>query len=128
MTRVLFAIFLVAHGAVHAPIWLAPHGEAAPFDPGHSWLLGRLGLGAATARSIGIALATLDFVSFAGAGIALVARQEWWRALAVSAAAVSLVLLIAYYHAWLTFGVAINAGIVLALTWADWPTPEAVGV
>jgi hypothetical protein len=126
MTRVLLAIFLVAHGAVHAPIWLAPYSESAPFDPGHSWLLQGLGLGAATARSIGIALAMLAFVSFAGAGIALFARQEWWRSLAVIAAAASLVLLVMYYHAWLTLGVAINVGILLALTWADWPALEAL--
>jgi hypothetical protein len=127
MTRILLAIFLVAHGAVHAPIWLAPYGEGAPFDPGHSWLLQGFGLGAATARAIGMALAMLAFVGFAGAGIALFARQEWWRTLAVIAAALSLVLLVAFYHTWLTLGVAINAGIVLALTWASWPAPETVG-
>jgi hypothetical protein len=127
MTRILFAIFLVAHGAVHAPIWLAPYGEGAPFDPGHSWLLQGLGLNGTSARALGIALAMIAFVGFAGAGIGLFARQEWWRALAVGAAAVSLVLLVGYYHAWLTLGVAINAGIVLALTWANWPAAEAVG-
>jgi hypothetical protein len=127
MTRVLFAIFLVAHGAVHAPIWLAPSSEAAPFDPGHSWLLNALGLDTSATRAIGIALSLLAFAGFAGAGIGLFARQEWWRALAMSAAAVSLVLLVAYYHVWLTLGVAINAAIVLALTWADWPAAEAVG-
>lgn len=126
MPRVLFAIFLVAHGVVHTRIWLAPYSEAAAFDPGHSWLLKSLGLGVSTARAIGIALSLLAFVGSARADIGFFARQEWWRALVVSAAAVSLVLLVAYYHAWLTFGVAINAAIVLALTWADWPASEVV--
>ena len=127
MTRVLFALSLGAHGAVHAPIWLAPYGDAAPFDPGHSWLLEGVGLGAGTARMIGSTLALLAFFGFAGAGIGLFARQEWWRALALGAAAVSLILVVAYYHAWLTLGVAINAAIAPAVNWANWPATETVG-
>ena len=37
---VLAGLFLVAHGLVHLAVWPAPPKEDAPFDPGHSWLLG----------------------------------------------------------------------------------------
>jgi len=41
MWRFLFVGFLIAHGLVHLAIWLMPKPEQkAPFDPGHSWLLG----------------------------------------------------------------------------------------
>jgi hypothetical protein len=42
MWRLLFIGFLIAHGLVHLAIWLMPKppDQKAPFDPGHSWLLG----------------------------------------------------------------------------------------
>jgi hypothetical protein len=36
---VLGGLFLIAHGLVHLAVWL-PEPKDAPFDPGHSWLLG----------------------------------------------------------------------------------------
>jgi hypothetical protein len=42
MWRVLFIVFLIAHGAIHLAIWAtpAPDDATAPFDASHSWLLG----------------------------------------------------------------------------------------
>jgi hypothetical protein len=42
MWRLLFIVFLIAHGGVHTAIWATPKpkGQKVPFDPSHSWLLG----------------------------------------------------------------------------------------
>ena len=127
MWRMLIVLFLLAHGAIHAAVWATPRTGAAPFDPSHSWLLGSLGLGDAAARPLSIALALVGMLGFMGAGIGLYAQQEWWRALAVSAAAISLVLIALYFNAWLSGAALLNAGIVLALAWAHWPSAETIG-
>ena len=42
MWRFLFIAFLLAHAGIHAAIWATPTAKdpKAPFDAGHSWLLG----------------------------------------------------------------------------------------
>jgi hypothetical protein len=127
MVRVLSGLFLIAHGLVHAAVRAAPQTATAPFDPGHSWLFGGLGIAGGIARALSIGLATVALRGFIGAGLGLFAGREWWRALAVGAAAVSLVLVAFYFHPWLSGAVALNAGIVLALAWAHWPASELVG-
>jgi hypothetical protein len=45
MWRLLFVGFLIAHALVHGAIWATPASKdpKAPFDAGHSWLLGDRG-------------------------------------------------------------------------------------
>ena len=127
MWRMLIALFLLAHGAMHAGVWATPWTEGMPFDPGHSWLLDAFGLGDSAARPLSIGLAMVAMLGFMGAGVGLFVQQDWWRPLAVGAAAVSLVLIALCFHAWLSGAVLLNAGIVLALVWAHWPSAELVG-
>ena len=79
---VLAGLFLVAHGLVHLAVWPAPPKEDAPFDPGHSWLLGDA---RRPARRLAITACTL----LVAAGILAGAGAGMGAAFAVAGATVS---------------------------------------
>lgn len=107
---VLGGLFLVAHGLVHLAIWLPAPKEDAPFDPGHSWLLG------AVRRPAG-GLAVAAGALFALAGVLVLAGEDAGAALAVAGAVVSLALVLMTFHPWLMGAVVIDVAIaVVALT------------
>jgi hypothetical protein len=107
---VLGGLFLVAHGLVHLAIWLPAPKEDAPFDPGHSWLLGAV---RRPARALAVAAGAL----FALAGVLVLAGADAGAALAVAGVAVSLALVLLTFHAWLLGAVVIDVAIAaVALT------------
>jgi hypothetical protein len=107
---VLGGLFLVAHGLVHLAIWLPEPKAEAPFDPGHSWLLGAV-------RRPARALAVMAGALLALAGVLVVAGADAGAALAVAGAVVSLALVLLTFHPWLLGAVAIDVAIaVVALT------------
>jgi hypothetical protein len=120
MWRFLFIAFLIAHGGVHLAIWLTPFKADAPFDPGRSWLLGGQ-------RRLGIALAVVAAALLVVGGMGLWAGGSWWRGIAVAGLAVSFVLMVLYFHPWFIPIQVINAALIVALLWLDWPTREMVG-
>jgi hypothetical protein len=137
MLKIVLGIFVVAHGLVHAILAIAPNPADSDAKPGafftaseRSWLLPPLGLNATAIQWIGIilvALSTLGFV-LAGLGIFGVAGlSAIWRTLAVVSAAISLLLLISFWHPWLPVGVLIDMAILVALIWAKWPPSELIG-
>ncbi|HYK95077.1 MAG TPA: hypothetical protein VE011_04295 [Candidatus Dormibacteraeota bacterium] len=120
IARLLVVGLLLGHGLIHAA-YLAPHppvtagGPAWPFQLGHSWLLGSLGMPAETNRVIGLGLVTLTIAGFGLAAVAalgIAPAALWAPAIAVGAAA-SLGLLVVFFHPWLALGVAID----IALLW-----------
>ena len=137
MLKIALAIFLIAHGLVHAGLAAAPNPvdqDAKPgaffTSPGRSWLLPRSGLNPAAVQWIGIilvALATLGFV-LAGLGVFGVSGLTTiWRTVAVFSSCVSLLLLVLFWHLWLVVGVLIDIGILVALLWANWPSVDLIG-
>lgn len=125
MWRVLFGLFLVAHGLIHASCLSArPDGARAwPFDLGHSWLFP--GLGEAALRPLGLVLviATAGGFALAGLGVlGLPVLQVVWRVLLVLGAGASLLLLGLFWHPWLALGVLLSLGFFLAGLWARWPS------
>jgi len=101
---------LVAHGLLHLAIWLPEPKEDAPFDPGHSWLLG-----AVRQPARGLAVAAGALLAFAGELV--LAGADAGGALVVAGAAVSLALVVLTFHPWLLAAVAIDVAIaVVALT------------
>jgi hypothetical protein len=103
-------LFLVVHGLLHLAIWLPEPKEDAPFDPGHSWLLGAV---RRPARGLAVAAGAL----LALAGVLVLAGADAGGALAVAGAAVSLALVVLTFHPWLLGAVAIDVAIaVVALT------------
>jgi hypothetical protein len=128
--KTVIALILIAHGLVHAGLAAAPD----PKDPDNkagafftsakrSWLLLKLGLSPITIQWIGIglvSLATLGFV-LAGLGIFGVPGLDTiWRVIAIVSAAISLLLLILFWHRWLVVGILIDLVILAELLWINW--------
>jgi hypothetical protein len=99
-------LFLIAHGLVHLGVWLPSPREDAPFDPGHSWLVG-------DARSEARALAWTAFVVLAAGGVLVLAGAGLGAVLAVTGAAISLALVVLTFHPWLLGAAAIDAAIAI---------------
>lgn len=120
--RSLFAAFLIAHGLIHAAIWAAPKSkeQKAPFDPGHSWLLG-------DRRVLALAIALVTAALFVSAGVGLWVDVDWWRPVAVAGACTSLVLIALFFNAWLIVAVLLDAGLIAVIVWLNWPAQTALG-
>lgn len=128
VTKLLIAGFLIAHGLLHLAVWATPKSSGTqPFDPSHSWPLDALGVGAEAARSLSIVLAIAAAAGFVAAGVALFVGSEWWRVLAIVAAAESLPLFLLFFNPWFTVGVAIQLGILYVLVVTHWPAESVVG-
>jgi hypothetical protein len=99
-------LFLIAHGLVHAAIWLAPKSTNAPFDPHHSPHLG-------DARILATTLGVLAGLGFIVSGCSYLLGQPWWPYAALASAAISLVLLLLTFTPWWVLALAIDIGIGL---------------
>jgi hypothetical protein len=64
-------LFLIAHGLVHAAIWLAPKSTNAPFDPHHSPIL-------ADVRILATTLGVLAGLGFIVSGCGYLLGEPWW--------------------------------------------------
>jgi hypothetical protein len=133
MLRIIFGIFIIAHGLVHSGLAAAPVPNDPASKPGtffaaptRSRLLSRMGMGDVSIRMVGltlVGLATLIFL-LAGMGILGVSGlQVIWQTLAIVAAALSLLLLGLFWHSWLVVGVVIDLGILVSSLWGLWPEP-----
>lgn len=126
--RIIFALFLIAHGLVTMTLATvpvsAPGAVRTPYLPGwwradtdSAWPVSKLGLNLLLVRTAGwlLWLAALVLLTAAGLGLfGLPGLNTIWQALATAGAAVSLVLLVFYWHPWLALGVIINLGILLS--------------
>lgn len=89
MIRILFGIFVVLHGFVH----LLYFGQSARFFemqpgmvwPDGAWAFSRI-LGNANTRMLANVVLVLAAVGFVVGGVAVFARQDWWRMVVLSAA------------------------------------------
>ncbi|MDD8027578.1 MAG: hypothetical protein PHI34_13830 [Acidobacteriota bacterium] len=122
MTRLWFSLFIVAHGLVHAAIWLSPKLEKAPFDPRHSWLLSRLGLQPDFIRVFAALLAAAAALTLVLGGIGLLTHQGWWLTPLYIGALTSLFLILVYFHPWLSFGLALDWGVLYLVVIRHWPS------
>ncbi|WP_411575258.1 hypothetical protein [Streptomyces fradiae] len=122
MIRLLAVILLLTHGWVNIQVWAArPRpGSEPPFDPGHSWALAAAGAPERPARSAARALAVLTGALAVVAGVALIAGAGWWAPVAAVSAVCGLVLKLLWFNPWLLLGVALDAGILLAVA-LEWP-------
>ncbi|MGZ4625022.1 MAG: hypothetical protein ACXV3S_01845 [Kineosporiaceae bacterium] len=116
VARILTGVLILAHGLVHL-LYLAPDVPEFSFD--RSWLVGE---GARRPLGLGLMVSTV-------AAFALLALAVWgvpwlsayWPAFALLAGLVSAVLLIAFWHSHLAFGLALDVAlIVIAATRPHW--------
>lgn len=137
MLKTALAIFVIAHGPVHAILAVAPNPVDPDAKPGafftaaeRSWLLPQLGLNASPVGWVGIILVVVSTLGFvlAGLGIFGVAGLSTiWRTVAIISAGISLLLLVTFWHPWLPVGVLIDIGTLVALIWAKWPPVDIFG-
>ena len=122
MARLLLAGFLITHGLIHAAIYAIPKDpdKPAPFDPNHSWAFAGVHVAERPARTFGVRVSWLTALLFAGAGIALLVHSSLWVSIAVSAAALGLLVKGLFFHRWLILGVLIDLAVLWAAT-AGWP-------
>ena len=111
MWRFLVIAFLFGHGAI-----VAAQATGVP----DSWLFEQR-------KALGIALTLAAGAAFIIAGGGLWAQAEWWRALAVTAAALSLLFFVVFFQPLILFGMALDIAVIVALAWLGWPTKSMIG-
>ena len=111
MWRFLIIAFLFGHGAIVA--------AQASGVPG-SWLIGER-------KALGVALTLAAGAVFIIAGGGLWAQAEWWRALAVTGAVLSLLFFVVFFQPLILFGLALDVAVIVALVWLKWPSESMVG-
>jgi hypothetical protein len=111
MWRALFIAFLFLHGAI-----VAAQAIGVP----DSWLFDGK-------KAVGLVLTLAAGAAFLIAGAALWAEAEWWRPLALAAAAASLLYFVVFFQPVIVFGMALDVALIVALAWLSWPTKSMVG-
>lgn len=132
VVRLAIAGFLLAHAAIHVG-FISPRppvtagGPPWPFDVAHSWILGPLGIDAATSRALAIALIAVILGGFALAGLAAIgiAPAGLWPVAVTIGGVASIAVLILFFHPWLLLGIAIDVVPLWAVNVANW-APEGV--
>jgi hypothetical protein len=109
--RLLVIAFLFGHGAI-----VAAQAIGVP----DSWLFEQR-------KALGMALTLAAGAAFVIAGAGLWSHAEWWRALAVTGAALSLVFFVVFFQPVILFGMALDVAVIVALLWLNWPTHSMVG-
>jgi hypothetical protein len=107
MWRIMLGAFVVAHGLVTGVVWAVPLPADAPFDAGHSWLIGET-------RRLSMILGLVAASGLVVAGIGFLAHGAWWPFFGAAGAGSSLVLMVVFFSPWLVAGLAISAAVLYA--------------
>jgi len=108
MPRII-GLLIIAHAVITGVVWTAPLLPDAPFNPGHSWLLG-------DSRPIAAATSLILALALAATGIGLLLNQPWWAPLGLATGAAAATFILVYFNPWLSLAIAINAAIAIAAT------------
>jgi hypothetical protein len=122
VTRIVIGVLLMIHGFAHWQI-ISGWGKVTA----NSAVLRAVGMGDGALVSLGTALWVAALLSFNLAAIGVFAGQGWWRALAIGASVVSLLVMALFWQPNFIIGATVDVGILVALLWAHWPTPALVG-
>ena len=123
MDTIVIVTFLLAHAFVHVAVWAMPRPGAAtqPFDPTRSWVLAAAHVAPAPARTASVAAAWTAAALYGSAGVALALDLPVWVGLAAAGAVAGLLLKILWFNPWLSLGVVLDLGVLLAIA-GQWPT------
>jgi hypothetical protein len=107
MLVAILGVLVIAHGLVTTAICVLPAGKDAPFDASHSWLLGDV-------RAVSVALGVFVGLAFVATGVGVLGHFGWWPGSAVIAGLAGVVLMVLWFNAWLTVGLAISVTVLIA--------------
>lgn len=141
--KLLISVLLIIHGLIVAGQAAGSFGSAIPSEVqnpsfvswwpvnmGRSWLLSWLGLEKALIiYRVGGLFWLAGGITLVAAGLGVlgfVVPTDWWRELAVGGAAISLFMLIIYFHPITIIGTASSLAVLIALLWAKWPPMSLV--
>jgi hypothetical protein len=119
--RIVVGLLLIIHGFAHWQIttgWGSRTAES-------SWLLGNMGAGAL--HSLATLLWVVALLAFVATGLVLFAGVGFWRLMAVVASVLSLLVITLFWQPNMVLGAAVDVGILVALLWVHWPTPQMIG-
>jgi hypothetical protein len=119
MWRYLIGLFLIAHGLLHVAVWAIPKSEVQSFDPHHSWALEGAGMRASSVHRLAMTMAWVAAVAFVVGGAMLMTSIDLWRPVTIAASVLGLAMSVVWFHPWFIVDVAINAGLLIALTGWD---------
>jgi hypothetical protein len=126
----VFALFLVAHGYLTLATYVTPSQDA-PFEATRSWLFEPLGMSKGVQNTLSMILAGMEAVAFVAAALGAIGVPRLvgiWRWSTVAGAAISLFLMGLYFDPFLSVGVAISLGLLVAILVFRWPTNKALGI
>jgi hypothetical protein len=134
--RALVAVVLFLHGIGHSM------GVIPALKPGsvegwnsHSWLLTPI-LGETVSRILSIILFSLALIGFVASTLALlgwVVPHDWWRMLALVSAVISIVTIVLFWNAFVTFfpnkvgALGVDIAVLVCLLALNWPTEAMLG-
>ncbi len=133
--RLVAAGVLLVHGLGHggalgALVWigLRPGDSTGPWLAARSWVAPALP--SASATTVASAFWILSLLGFVVAAAAFwLGLGEWWRALGVASALVSLVGIVLFFGTWPMFNtlaaLGVNVAVLIALLWLRWPPQTA---
>jgi hypothetical protein len=127
--KIFIGVLLIVHGLIVAgqaapgawiqnPAWLRWWSTAL----GQSWFLHAMRLERAPWTWLADGTWLIGGIFLMAAGLAVLGMgvpHELWRPLAIAGAAVSLAMLLAYWHPFMTFGLILSASVLIALGWAN---------
>ena len=131
MAKILLGVLLILHGLVHAGLAATPiPNDLAPRPRTfftRSRLLSALGLSEPGTHFVAltfVALATLGFIASGLGVIGVPFLATSWRAVTVESAMISALLILLFWHPSLFIAVIVDAGILAAPLWLQWPPPS----
>lgn len=133
MARVALGAFLVLHGLVHL-LYTGQARRLFELRPGMTWPHGSWALSGVIGNEAARAVAAVCFavvaVGYATGGTALLLGQQWWRPVALLAAALSAVAIVLLWDGVMhmlpdqgLIGLLIDLAIIVAVLAFRWPQP-----
>lgn len=137
--KLLISVLLVLHGLIVAGQSAGSFGAQVPsevpnpsfvswypINMGRSWLFSVLGIqNSLPAYRLGGILWLIGGLLLVAGGIGvfgILVPVVWWRGLALAGAAISLLMLLLYFHPLMIIGTASSIAVLVALGWFHWPT------
>ncbi len=112
MWKVIFIVFLIAHGIIHI-------ADVAT-RKAHSGLFG-----GTKALSFALALTAAGVLIVSGVGLWMTA--DWWRVAAVAGMAMSMLWMILFFDVQNLPIMTVNIALIISITALSWPSVETIG-